>query len=593
MTHHLRPVALAATVLLPSLVAAQDLPRPEGLAPLSAKPERTLLDQAHDGRMLEVKFAHGMDVRLRDGHLVGSHPDIAEINAWLDSQAAGKARVFDLDEAWLEDFRIAGEARIDRPLHDLNLFFRIEGAAEGSAAQICDALNAYEVVEIAYPLGDVSDPVVYALPMPGIDTPDFEPNQGYRREAPLGIAADYGNTFSGGIGTGTVIADVETGWTHDHEDIKHKAEDQFVGLGGAPYPWDHGTAVLGELVGEHNEFGVKGLCYDAGVLMSTHQGSASNISTAIGHAAAAVGPGDFVVLEVQCFGGPPGPYPCEYVDSTFAIVENATANGIHVTAAAGNGDNDLDQAAYGGKFDRNQRDSGAIMVGASNGSSLDKASFSNYGTRCDAHGWGFNVTTAGYGDLFGTGTPIYLREYTAGFSGTSSATPIVTGAAVILNGINREDFGSPMDPFVLRDLITNTGTPQGSGGNIGPRPDVRAAIEAMDFSRIDVQGPLTPGSDFDINMNSSATGGAYIIVRSPSVRETPYHIPPYGFLLGDPPFRRVHIGVLDNQGNGTYTGTIDAGAQVGDSVGVFQGWTRYPSGPGTGALTNYIEVVVQ
>ena len=67
----------------------------------------------------------------------------------------------------------------------------------------------------------------------------------------------------------------------------------------------------------------------------------------------------------------------------------------------------------------------AVMVGASNGSSLDIASFSNFGSRLDAHGWGFNVTTSGYGGLYNGGT---LETYTSTFSGTSSATPIVTNS---------------------------------------------------------------------------------------------------------------------------------------------------------------------
>ena len=44
----------------------------------------------------------------------------------------------------------------------------------------------------------------------------------------------------------------------------------------------------------------------------------------------------------------PAPHPCEYDPAIFATVEAATANGVHVYAAAGNGGQNLDSAAYGG-----------------------------------------------------------------------------------------------------------------------------------------------------------------------------------------------------------------------------------------------------
>ncbi len=583
-----------ATLLVPfvlswSLAFAQDYPRPAGLAPLRAKPAVTELGPGLDGQRLEVKFVHGSDVRLRDGHLDGIHPDVEAIDTWLDSIGARRAVVFDVPEAQLDELRLHGEQRTGRVLHDLNLFFRIELADYGSAGQVCDGLNGFDIVEIAYPLGTVGDPTLAAVRI--VDTPDFEPLQGYRQAAPVGIDADYANTFSAGTGTGSLIADVETGWTDDHEDTRHKTEDAYVGLAGAPYPWDHGTAVMGELVGEDQAKGVRGIVHDADVRLSSHLGSASNIGTAIVNAISAVGPGDFVQLEVQCFGGAPDPYPCEYVDSIFASVQAATANGIHVSAAAGNGDRDLDSAPFGGAFDRSVRDSGAILVGASNGSSLDKASFSNYGSRLDAHGWGFNVTTAGYGDLFSDGTPSYLRWYTSGFSGTSSATPIVTGAAMILNSVAREAFGVPLDPLVLRATITATGTSQGSGGAIGPRPDLRAALSRLRVPRIALTGPFTPGSSFEVELHGPP-GAVYLLFTSPSLRAVPLPIPPYGFLLLANPIARTSVGHLNGSGRATYTGTIPDDAIPGQTFAIFQAWQRY-GGPGVGAFTNYVELVVQ
>jgi hypothetical protein len=580
-------IGVALSVLLwASLVRAQGLARPLALAPLGPKPGHTVLDADQDCLRLEVKFEHTSGVRLRAGHLLSAHPEVEEIDRWLDSIGATRKRVFEQSEELLDGLRLAGEARAGRPLHDLNLFFRIECAAAGDTARVCDGLNAFGVVELAYPLGRVEDPVVHLSPAALFGAPDFVDLQGYRAAAPLGVDADYGNTFSGGIGTATLLADVETGWTDDHEDIAHKALGAYIGLAGAPYPQDHGAAVLGELIGANDGQGAKGLVYDSDVALSSHLGSLANVPTAVVYAVAAAHPGDFVILEVQCSGGVPGPFPCEYFPSTFAAVDTATANGIHVVAAAGNGNNNLDSIVYRGLFNRTLRDSGAILVGASNGSSLDKASFSNYGSRLDAHGWGFNVATCGFGDLFDTGL---LSRYTKAFSGTSSATPIVTGAAVILNGIHRAVIGTPLDPLVLRATLTSTGTAQGTGGRIGPRPNVRKAIAALGLPRISVVDAPAVGSRYQILVDGPARS-AYLLYLSPALRATPLLRPPSGYLLLDDPVL-IGLGRLDERGEATFTVKVPAGALPG-TLGFLQARVSSPS-RGVAAYTNYVEMVLR
>lgn len=562
------------------------------LAPSAGKPAAAVLGADHNARTLEVKFRHGSGVRLRGGHLVAAGDALHTLNSFLDDREALRERVFAQSEEWLDAWRASGEARSGRALHDLNLFFRITLPEEDRAgvAEIIQHLNAQEIVEIAYPLGRVSDPIAPPAFAPPLLAPDFQSQQDYREAAPLGVDADYGNTFSGGRGEGHLIADVETGWTDDHEDVAHAAQGNYVGLPRTYYPWDHGTAVLGELVGEDNDGGVLGLAHQAEVVLSTHQGNSANIPTATVYAAAACGPGDVVVLEVQCYGAPPGPFPCEYVASTYAAVETATANGIHVFAAAGNGNVNLDQAAFGGLFDRNVRDSGAVMVGASDGASLNKAGFSNYGTRLDAHGWGYNVVTAGYGDLYGA--PNVTVEYTAAFSGTSSATPIVTGAGIILNGIHRECFGADMDPLALRALLTATGTPQGAGGQIGPRPHVRAAIEALGVPTIALGGNLVPGGTALISVTGTP-GDAFQYAFAKTLAPAPTHRPPYGYLfLG--PIASFGGGTIGPAGVGTVTRPIPNDPNLsGRTVGYLQGRVTFASGPGTGSFTNWVPVAIQ
>lgn len=581
---------LALTLL--TAASGQELDRRSSLAPLTPKPERTVVTPDHDGLSLIVKFDDGSGVRLLDGHLRSPRAEVQAVDLLLDSMGAQRERMWLLSDDELVAWRQRGEARTGQALHDLTLFYRVRFEEPGRVAEACDALNAFDVVTIAYPVGRVGDPVLRPLASASAPaaTPDFESLQLYRTAAPSGIDADYGGSFSGGQGTGVTIADVETGWTDDHEDIAHKALGSFIGLCCAPYPWDHGTAVLGELIGQNQGEGVKGIVHDADVLLSTHQGDAANIPTAIANAVAAAAPGDVVVLEVQCYQGPPSPHPCEWDDAIFATVQTATASGIHVFAAAGNGNNNLDSVAYGGKFDRNVRDSGSVIVGASNGILLDKAGFSNYGSRVDAHGWGFDVASAGYGDLYNAGT---LRTYTDGFSGTSSATPIVTGAGIQLIGIYREVYQQELVPLALRDLLTATGTPQGSGGNIGPRPDVRAAIEDLNLPRIALDGDRSPGGTYTVT-NRGVPGDTAVLLFATDLRPTPVHRVPYGYLFLETTLKRLQTGPLDGQGELVFTATIPAGATPGTTLGYFQNWQRFQNGqPGLGAFGNLVPLVVQ
>ncbi len=582
---------MTAGVLLSQSPSLQDPAyRSARLAPLGDKPVATLVTADHEPLRLEIKFVDGAGVRLIDGRLLASSDEVGEVDQLLEDMGAARSRTFQQSDDWLQTFRVQGEARIGRPLHDLSLFYSVRLTEGADLADVCDRLNAFDCVEIAYPVGKAGDPVVATAPSAALGTsPDFENLQDYRQAAPLGIDADYGNTFAGGTGIGTTIADTETGWTDDHEDIAHKALGNFVGFTNAPYPWNHGTAVVGELVGENNESGVLGISHSSDIVLSSHQSAAgTNIPGGVMNAIAAVGPGDMVLIEVQCFGGPPGPYPCEYVASTFAAIEAATANRIHVFAAAGNGNNNLDAPAYGGLFDIRVRDSGSVMVGASDGASLNKASFSNFGTRVDVHGWGFDVVTAGYGDL--QGGPA-TEQYTQGFSGTSSASPIALGAGSILNSIHRSVHGTPLDPRVLRELLIVTGTPQGTGGEIGPRPDVRAAIEQLNLPRIEIAGDFVPGGEVTVTQRGPV-GALHVLTSSAELRPAPV-LTPFGefFLAG--PWQRVDVGVLDASGFATYDFTIpNDPSLIGTTYRYLQGWMRFP-GTNGGSFANYVPVDVQ
>ena len=184
--------------------------------------------------------------------------------------------------------------------------------------------------------------------------------------------------------------------------------------------------------------------------------------------------------------------PVEWFKPTYDAIVTATGNGITVIEAAGNGNQNLDGPSFstgnGGHWPfLAQNDSGAIIVGAGAafqiGSDIDRSrlAFSTYGSTVDLQGWGEQVLTTGFGNFYASeGANLF---YTANFSGTSSASPIVAGAAALVQSKKKAFDGVPFTPAQVRQLLRDTGSPQQSGvfpssQNIGPRPNVLAAIEA-------------------------------------------------------------------------------------------------------------------
>ena len=254
----------------------------------------------------------------------------------------------------------------------------------------------------------------------------------------------------------------------------------------------HGTAVLGELIADRNGFGVTGIVYEANLALinAYNVEDGYDLADAIDLARTNTDAGDVILIEQQTSGPaapcgyPDAPYiPVEYWQAWFDVIQTATAAGRVVVEAAGNGDCDLDHGDYGGKFDRMVRDSEAIIVGAGAAPGCtapprSRLDFSTYGSRVDLQGWGQCVVATGYGHLQGGLDP--NKYYTSTFSGTSSASPIVAGAAAALQGYALATTGSVLTPAQIRQQLVTTGTPQDMAvaGHIGSLPDLARALGA-------------------------------------------------------------------------------------------------------------------
>jgi hypothetical protein len=151
-----------------------------------------------------------------------------------------------------------------------------------------------------------------------------------------------------------------------------------------------------------------------------------------------------------------------------------------VVEAAGTGGEDLDIPYYEGRFSRGLRDSQAILVGAGEPYTGMPHDFSNFGSRVDIQGWGSGVMTIGYDNIVpGAGTDARQR-YRESFGGTSSASPIVAGAAAAIQSI-RLVYGLPvLTSAQMRQLLRDTGTSGlSSPRQIGPLPNLRRAIDSL------------------------------------------------------------------------------------------------------------------
>jgi Subtilase family len=334
-------------------------------------------------------------------------------------------------------------------------------------------------VEIAYPEGGPTPPPV---------SPSDDPrsgNQGYLDAAPGGVDARWVWDFGVADGSGVGFVDLEQGWTLDHEDL---VEARITLLSGQNRAYHgHGTAVLGEVAAVDNARGGVGISPAVTTRVVSQWRTATSYSTAeaILDAARQMQAGDVLLLEAQTtYPTVSGFVPVEIEELVFDAIRVAVSRGIVVVEAAGNGSVDLDQLQdVNGRHILNRqsedfRDSGAIMVGAgSSGVPHTRLRFSNFGSRVDCFGWGERIDTCGDG---WTGQDPAI--YTTGFGGTSGASPIVTGAALLLQAFRISAGLRPYTPARLRDMLSATAdnTPSANAGTdlIGVMPNLRAIIES-------------------------------------------------------------------------------------------------------------------
>ncbi|MFI8932061.1 S8 family peptidase [Streptomyces sp. NPDC053474] len=452
--------------------------------------------------------------------------DLSALNMFLSDEQLTLEPLFGSEDR----LQAAAAGTLD-DVPDLTLFYRVRGS-EDRAPELRARIAALPGIDTAYvkpgavpaTLGAIgrqgggSEPDEGRRRKEGAPvTPDFTGRQGYLRPAPEGVDAQWAWQRLGGGGDGVTVIDIEGAWQLSHEDLSARLAGVVIGTPVQDLSWrNHGTAVIGVLGGDRSPFGITGIVPDAVTAAASFlpSGTAATI-----HAAAdRLAPGDVILIELHR----PGPrfdfedrddqrgyIAVEWWPDDYAAVRYATAKGIVVVGAAGNGAESLDDARYERRpdefpswwrnpFNPSNPSSDAVLVGAGapppgthgrdHGPDRSRLAFSNYGARVDAQGWGRETTTTGGfwnqpGDLQGGVEEI--AWYTDTFSGTSAASPIVVGALVSLQGMLKAAGQQPMTSARARAVLRATGSPQQdapgrpASQRIGNRPDIKAAVTKL------------------------------------------------------------------------------------------------------------------
>jgi hypothetical protein len=449
-------------------------------------------NQGYVDNMLYVKFPDDTGVEIVNKQVNLTVNGNTDLQATINSMGYW-TKVHHISSTELTRMRVNAEKNLKKHLPDPNseFHFHVYNKADLTLAKqlLTDCSLVEKVMEVPIPFN--------------ASAPDYEGNEHFITSTNSGIEAnDFWTTYSS-RGEGIKVCDIEYGFNSSHVDLPAVTivgpapQDPFAGDG-----ISHGTAVLGEIASLNNGTGTTGIANGCEVFFAgAYTDSIYDLAAAITFAISALDPGDVILLEQQ-IAGPHysgvnqfGLIPVEWYKPYYDAIVLAVGQNIIVVEAAGNGEQDLNDPDYGTGNGAHWpflpgNESGAIIVGAGavstslGGSDVARSRlwYSNYGYAVDVQGNGEAVTTTGYGDLYSSeGADAY---FTAGFSGTSSASPIVTGAVILLQSLYKDTTGIILTPDQMLNLLVATGKPQQSGDydvsfNIGPLPDVMQAFYSI------------------------------------------------------------------------------------------------------------------
>ena len=365
-------------------------------------------------------------------------------------------------------------------------FFKINIISQINISGLLEQIIAWDIVEYAY----IAEEPRLPASCTNHDDPRFA-NQGYLKKAPNGIDAEYAWNYAGGCGKGIQFIDVEYGWKLDHEDLKDAKIKLIHGI--QLKKFDHGTSVLGIVAGvSDNKKGGTGIAPSAttNVISISTSATAFNTADAIMKAVGSLKYGDVLLLELQT----PGYEPIEMESAVFEVIRLGSALGLVIIEPAGNGysniwPHDIDKLknlADKETLNRDStdfKDSGSIMVAGVKSFKIPhepikagKGQGTNTGNRIDCYAWGDSIDTCSTDAKAATST------YVSTFGGTSGASAIIAGAALVVQGMAEASLSYRLSGKQMRKILSdpNNGTspafPMIGSYGLGIMPDLKNII---------------------------------------------------------------------------------------------------------------------
>ncbi|KER03471.1 S8 family serine peptidase [Photorhabdus temperata] len=294
-----------------------------------------------------------------------------------------------------------------------------------------------------------------------IITPDFSYLQGYLDEY---NGMNIRNAWATGYkGQGITVHHLDFGVYRNHEDLV----GNITVINSRPETQDcnHGTASTGCIAAKNNEFGVTGIAHECHFRFYDIDDFDRIIYS--------FSPGDIISLNIQIVANNRY-YPFTYIKSNWQKIKSCVDAGAIIIFSAGNGGINL---AYDFTFP-NYGDPGGIMIGACTSINGYRLGFSNHNLHTSLNSWGENVTTTGYSNL--QRLPGNNRNYTRSYNGTSSATPLVSGALALVQSYAKLKYHRYFNCSQIATLIKNSGFSTGELQGMGSRPNVANAFKLID-----------------------------------------------------------------------------------------------------------------
>lgn len=449
--------------------------------------------------ILCIKFNDNLPVYARNGRLMDDGSGIVESLGLLQDAGFFEKMITCVSESRLDSMRAEAQAYWDEverqnigieagTLADMNNYIALKIKPGVDEKTLEAAFQSNPFVEYATILPESPAP-----PVP----PNFVPQQNYLSTA-TGINAEQVYSVYNNHGAGVQVVDIEGAFNASHNDLPNIPLVLNVPME-TTFGDNHGTSVLGQIVSKNNGWGTSGIAYDSPAKFAVRGQYWNNTIIA---AANAIQPGDVILLELQLTNPAVGKYvPIEYKKVNYDAIKLVTGNKRVVVEAAGNGYQNLDlninKKGDAGHYPfDNLHNSGAIIVGAGTNhpDSIPRSrrDFSNYGSRVNVQAFGENVVTTGGDITFVNGVqtsipPVFYSAegvnyyYTNAFGGTSSASPIVTGACLLIQSVLKNTNNTYLTSLQMQQLLMSTGKPQqgNTSENIGPMPDAYKAIQSL------------------------------------------------------------------------------------------------------------------